>query len=85
MTWTVIFTAKAERDLEKLPDETAKKIILRIEEISQNDPYHLLDKMVNSPFYKFRVGAYRGIVDIVNGKMILHMVKIKHRSNAYKK
>ena len=32
MAWIVIFTAKAERDLEKLPDDVAKKIILKIEE-----------------------------------------------------
>ncbi len=34
MAWSVIFTSKVERDLEKLPDDIAKKIILRIEEIA---------------------------------------------------
>ena len=85
MVWTVIFTAKAERDLEKLPDDIAKRIILRIEEIAQDDPYQKLDKMTNSPYYKFRVGVYRGIVNMVNDKMILQLVKAKHRSNVYKK
>ena len=85
MTWTVIFTGKAERDLGKLPDEIAKRIILKIEEIAQDDPYQKLDKMTNSPYYKFRVGMYRGIVNIVNDKMIIQLVKVKHRSNVYKK
>jgi len=85
MAWSVIFTSKVERDLEKLPDYIAKRIILRIEEIAQNDPYQQLDKMTNSPYYKFRVGVYRGIVNIVNDKMILQLVKAKHRSKAYKK
>ena len=85
MAWTVIFTAKAERDLEKLPDDIAKRIILKIEEIAQDDPYQKLDKMTSSPYYKFRVGVYRGIVSIVNDKMILQLVKAKHRSNVYKK
>ena len=83
MAWSVIFTSKVERDLEKLPDYIAKRIILRIEEIAQNDPYQQLDKMTNSPYYKFR-GVYRGIVNIVNDKMILQL-KAKHRSKAYKK
>lgn len=26
MTWTVIFTVKAERDLAKIPDDIAKKL-----------------------------------------------------------
>ena len=85
MAWSVIFTSKAERDLEKLPDDIAKRIILRIEEIAQDDPYQQLDRMINSPYYKFRVGVYRGIVNIVNDKMILLLVKAKHRSKAYKK
>ena len=85
MAWTVIFTAKAERDLGKISDDTAKRIILKIEEIAQDDPYQKLDKMTNSPYYKLRVGVYRGIINIVNDKMILQLVKIKHRSNVYKK
>ena len=86
MAWTVIFTVKAERDLEKLPDDIAKRIILKIEDIAQDDdPHQKLDKMTNSPYYKFRVGVYRGIVSIVNDKMTLQLVKAKHRSNAYKK
>jgi len=85
MAWTVIFTGKAERDLEKLPDDMSKRIILKIEEIAQDNPYQRLDRMTNSPYYKFRVWTYRGIVNIINDKMILHLIKVKHRSNAYKK
>lgn len=85
MPWTVIFTAKAERDLAKLPENIAKRIILKIEAIAADDPYNHLDKMTNSPYYKFRVGVYRGIVNIVNDKMILQLVRARHRSQAYKK
>ncbi len=85
MTWTVIFTLKAERDLAKLPNDVAKRIILKIETIAADDPYTHLDKMTNSPYYKFRVGVYRGIVNIVNDKMVLQLVRARHRSQAYKK
>ena len=84
MAWTVIYPPKAEKDLERLGVNLAKKVILKMDEIAL-DPYNLLDKMVNSPYYKFRIGEYRGIVDIVNDKLILIVVKIKHRSQVYKK
>ena len=84
MNWTVIFTAKAERDLAKLPEDIAKRIILKIETIA-DDPYDQLDRMTNSPYYKFRVGVYRGIVNIVNDKMIIQLVRARHRSQVYKK
>ena len=84
IVWTVIYAPKAERDLESLDDDIAKKVILKMDEIAL-DPYGLLEKLTNSPFYKFRVGVYRGIVQIVNNKLILQVVKIKHRSQVYKK
>lgn len=85
MAWTVIFTVKAERDLAKLPDDVAKRIILKIEAIAADNPYGHLDRMTNSPYYKFRVGVYRGIVNIVNDKMILQLVRARHRSQVYEK
>ena len=85
MTWTVIFTVKAERDLAKLPDDIAKRIILKIEAIAADDPYNHLDRMTNSPYYKFRMGVYRVIVNVVNDKLILQLVRARHRSQAYKK
>ncbi|WP_428324668.1 type II toxin-antitoxin system RelE family toxin [Nitrosopumilus sp.] len=39
--------------------------------------------MTNSPYYKFRVGMYRVIVDVINDKLILHMVKVKKRARVY--
>lgn len=83
MEWTVIYSPKAEKNLEALGEELAKKVILKMDEIAR-DPYNLLDKMTNSPFYKFRIGMYRGIVNIVNDKLILQVVKVKHRSQVYK-
>lgn len=85
MIWTVLFTVKAEKDLDTLPPEITKKIISKLEEMAQGNPYEHLDKMTNSPFYKFRVGAYRAIVNIINNKMILQLVKAKHRPQDYKK
>jgi len=82
---TVIFTTKSERDLAKLPDDIAKRIILKIEAIAADNPYDHLDKMTNSPYYKFQVGVNRGIVNVVNDKMILQLVRARHRSQACKK
>lgn len=84
MKWSVIYPPDTEKDLDKLGDKLAAKVILKMDEIAL-DPYNLLDKMTNSPYYKFRVGDYRGIVNIVNDKLILIVVKIKHRSQVYKK
>lgn len=85
MVWTVLFSARAKKGLKILPFETKQKIVLKLEEMIKENPYPHLDKMTNSPFYKFRVGVYRVIVTIVNDKLIIHVIKIQHRSQVYKK
>ncbi len=86
MKWTAVWSEKAEKGLTKLPKEDAKRIILKTSDVEE-DPFSYLERMTNSPFYKFRVGMCRIIivvvVDVVNDKLILHMVKVKERSRVY--
>ncbi len=82
--WRVIYSSRAQKDLHGFGEDLAKKIILLMDKIAL-DPYKILEKMTNSPFYKFRIGVYRGIANIVNDKLVLHIVKTKHRSQVYKK
>lgn len=82
MKWTAVWSAKAEKDLSKLPTDDAKRILLKTTDVEE-DPFSYLERMTNSPYYKFRVGMYRIIADVVNKKLILHMVKVKKRSRAY--
>jgi len=56
MAWTVIFTGKAERDLEKLPDDISKRIILKMEGIAQDNSHQRPDRMANSPCRKIGRG-----------------------------
>ena len=82
MKWTAVWSEKAEKELAKLPKEDAKRIILKTSEV-EKDPFSYLERLTNSPYYKFRIGMYRVIVDVVNDKLILHMVKVKKRSRVY--
>ena len=82
MKWTAVWSEKAKKELAKLPKEDVKRILLKISDV-EKEPFSYLERMTNSSFYKFRVGMYRIIVDIVNEKLILHMVKVKKRSRVY--
>ena len=84
VVWEITYSVRAQKDLDRIGTGIAKRVILLMDEIA-SDPYGMLEKMTNSPFYKFRIGQYRGIVDIVNHKLILHVIKIKHRSQVYKR
>ena len=82
MKWTAVWSEKAEKELSKLPKDDVKRIILKTSEVEET-PFSYLERLTNSPYYKFRVGMYRVIVDVVNEKLVLHMVKVKKRSRVY--
>lgn len=82
MTWTVIWSKKAEKQIDTLPKEVVIRILKKTDDI-QVEPFAYLERLSNSPLYKFRVGNYRIIVDVINDKLILHFVLVKKRSRIY--
>jgi len=82
MSWTAIWSPKGQKDLEKLPKDDIKRILLKTKDVEKN-PFAYLERLSNSPFFKYRVGRYRIIVDLVNDKLILHLLKVKKRSRVY--
>lgn len=56
--YSIIFSKKAEEQLFKLPEELQKRIVNHLERIRIR-PYHFVEKLVNTPYFKLRVGDYR--------------------------
>ena len=88
MKYSVQYTKKATRDLEKLPEKTAQRIAGKIKFFRQQpDPLHYAKKLNNndSGEYRFRIGEYRAIFDVgTNGRLyILMILRIKHRKDIY--
>ena len=81
--YEVIFTPKAEKQLEKLPKDIRRRILQALKRIRIRPESHLV-KLVDDPAYKFRVGDYRLFIDIIHNKLILLVVKVGHRRNVYK-
>jgi mRNA-degrading endonuclease RelE of RelBE toxin-antitoxin system len=82
MTWTVIWSKRAEKQLDTLPKEMVIRILNKTDEV-EAEPFVYLERLSNSSLYKFRVGNYRIIVDVINDKLILHFVLVKKRSRVY--
>ena len=82
MTWTVIWSKRAEKQLDALPKEMIIRILNKTDEV-EAEPFAYLERLSNSSLYKFRVGNYRIVVDVINDKLILHFVLVKKRSRVY--
>ncbi len=82
MTYKVILSQDAEKDLESLEKDVRNRIVLRLESIREN-PQSYVKRLVGVPLYSLRVGDYRVIMDIKNKEIIIFVIKIGHRSKAY--
>lgn len=86
MTYTVIYTARARRDLKSLPPTAAHRIILSVAGLREN-PYRHLKKLAGfsrTPVYRLRVGMYRVVLTIEDERLLILVLEVGHRSAIYK-
>ena len=84
MTYDVIFSDKALRQLKKMEKNVQERIIAVLERIRIR-PEQYVTKLVGDPGYKMRVGDYRIIMDIDNKKLQILVLKVGHRKNVYER
>ena len=84
MTYEIIFSDQALRQLKKLEKTVQGRIIAALERIRIR-PQAYVTKLVGDPGYKLRVGDYRLIMDIDNNKLTILVLKAGHRKNIYQK
>lgn len=87
MSYKVIFTEEAKKELKKLDKHTASLIIGWIEKNLQGcDNPRTKGKGLTanrSGQWRYRIGDYRLITEIQDDKIIILVVSIGHRSNIY--
>jgi len=83
MTYTVLISKSAAKQLESLEPEVRKRIVSALERIRIR-PEKFVKKLVGSPGYRLRVGDYRVIIDIEHDKLLILVIKVGHRKNIYK-
>jgi mRNA interferase RelE/StbE len=82
--YELIYSKQAKKFLNKSSANIQKRIISVIER-SRIRPYPHVKKVVGSKYYSLRSGDYRIILDIVDDKLVILIIKIDHRKKVYKK
>jgi len=83
MTYEIIFSDKALKQLKKMEKNVQRRIIAVLERIRIRPEAHVT-KLIGDPGYKLRVGDYRVLVDINNKKLQILILKVGHRKNVYR-
>ena len=82
----VVFNKKAEKQLEKLDNTTQKRIKQFIIELENLENPRSKGKALMgnfAGFWRYRVGDYRIICDIVDKELIIYAIDVAHRSEVY--
>jgi len=83
MSYNLIYSKKALNQLEKLDLLNRKRIINILERIRIR-PHHFIKKIVGTKYFGLRARNYRIILDIINEKLVIHVLEVGHRKNIYK-
>jgi mRNA interferase RelE/StbE len=88
LAWTIELTDTAARQLERLDNETARRIrnFLRDRVSVLENPRSIGQRLHGSlaEFWKYRVGDYRIIASIKDDRFIVLAVRIGHRREVYR-
>ena len=82
MVYTILWSEPAARQLGKLDRSVAKRILDSVQKL-ESDPYRSLRRLVGVPYYRLSVGDFRVIVEVVQDRLLVLVLKVGHRSKVY--
>ncbi len=82
MTFEVVWSQSAIKQLKKLDRSVAKRIVDAVDKLHL-DPHKVVNRIVNSPYFRLRVGDYRLMVDIQRKELRVLVLKVGHRKSVY--
>jgi mRNA interferase RelE/StbE len=81
--YTVLLTKKAEKQLDKLPDNIAEPIIEAINDLADNPRPVGYKNLKKRDGYRIRIGDYRVIYEVFDNELVIDVIKLGHRKDIY--
>lgn len=88
MVWTIEYSAGVAKTLGKIDRQAARRILKAVEEIAALDDPRLRGKALTgelSGLWRYRVGDYRVIAKIEDGRLVIVVVALGHRRDVYRR
>ena len=84
MTYEIVLTGKARKQLSELPKKVQAAIAEALEGLPEGLNHNCKKLAGPSNSYRLRVGDYRIIFQIERGKLVIVVIKIAHRRDVYR-
>lgn len=82
--YKIEFKKSAVKELNELESKVIKRIISKIKALSSNPRPEGCIKLTAEERYRIRIGNYRILYEIIDELLIIYVVKVAHRKDAYK-
>ena len=83
--YAIEFKPSADKALKRLPAEVQRRIVTATERLAENPrPLGAIKLQGEERTYRVRVGDYRVIYDIHDDKLIVLVLRVAHRKDAYR-
>jgi mRNA interferase RelE/StbE len=82
--YKLFFKKSVQKDLDSIPKKDLKKILGRIESLSEDPRPKGCEKLTGQERYRLRQGRYRIVYSIQDDELTVWVVKIGHRKDIYR-
>jgi len=84
MRYRVILPKSAQKQLDRLPDDVARRILARLTELELEPRPSDVKKLKGRSAWRIRVGDYRVIYEIHDRECVILVVTAAHRREVYR-
>ena len=82
-SYKLTFKQSVGKDLRPIPKDDVARILKRIDMLAENPRPPGSEKLSGQERYRVRQGVYRIIYEIVDGALLVTVVKVGHRREVY--
>ena len=85
-SFDIQWKASAKKELRKIDKTEIPKILKEIE-LLENNPYPTNHKKIlgTEHIFRIKIGNYRVIYSVENQKLVIEIIRVRHRKEAYRK
>jgi mRNA interferase RelE/StbE len=82
-SYKVLIKPSAVKEIESLPRKDRSGIVYRIQGLAENPRPHGCEKLSGQEKYRVRQGKYRILYQVFDDEVVVIVVKVAHRKDAY--
>lgn len=83
MTYSIVYTELAQKQLKKIPKADAVRIVKKIQTFANDPRPHNYKKLeYHTEYFRFRIGNYRVIYQIADSELIVTIIEVRRRNEA---